>query len=205
MTLNRPDHEWPGLDDKLVVDDMLRSRDSPHWRHCLDFMQGLVQMSGLPVDAQDDVIQNAMTAVLKYLPDFRYKGRLRNWLAVIVHRHGINEYRRRKLDKQWLIRPNDQTETSEDVISHIDREVSNSPPTPEQLYLKRERWDEIFLALQHYLDSHQNTDLRRVVLWQVLFEGASHKEVARRVGISPEMVGYFVRAALRCVRDQLKR
>jgi RNA polymerase sigma factor (sigma-70 family) len=204
MTTGEPDDKWPGPDDKPVVDEMLRSRDSPHWGHCLNFIQEVVRTKGLSVDAQDDVVQNAMAAVIKHLPDFCYKGRLRNWLGVVVHRHGINEYRRQKLDKQWLIQPNDRTEAPEDVISHVDREVSNSPPTPEELYLRRERAGQIIDVLQDYLNSHKDAEHRRILLQKALFEDYSDKEVARLLCMSPEMVGYIRRSALRHVREHLE-
>lgn len=204
MTTGEPDDKWPGPDDKQVVDEMLSSCDSPHWGQCLDFIRELVQTKGLPADVQDDVIQNAITAVIKHLPDFSYKGRLKNWLGVVAHRHGINEYRRRKLDKQWLKQPDDRTETSADVLSHVDREVSNSPPTPEQLYLRRERATEIIEVLQGYLSSHKDAEQRRILLQKALFEDYSDKEVARLLCISPEMVGYIRRSALRYLREHLK-
>jgi|SRR5947209_949986 RNA polymerase sigma factor (sigma-70 family) len=204
MIAGEPEEKWPGPDDKLVVDEMLRSRDSPHWGHCLNFIRELVQTKGLPVDAQDDVAGEAMVAVIKHLPDFCYKGRLKNWLGVIVHRYGINVYRGRKRDNQWLLRPNDPAEPSEGAADRFDREVSTLPPTPEQLYLKRERMRAIIDALQGYLDSHKDAEHRHIILQKTLFEDYSDKEVAQLLCMSPEMVGYIRRSALRHVREHLE-
>jgi len=203
MTTGESDDKWPGPDDKPVVDEMLRSRDSPHWGHCLNFIQELVQGSGLPVDARDDVAGEAMLAVIKHLPDFCYKGRLKNWLRVIVHRYGINVYRGRKRDNQWILRPNEPVEPPEGATERFD-EVSNLPPTPEQLYLKQERGREIINALLGYLNSHKDAEHRRIILQKTLFEDYSDKEVAQLLCMSPEMVGYIRRSALRHVREHLE-
>jgi RNA polymerase sigma factor (sigma-70 family) len=193
MTTGGPDNEWPGPDDQLVVTEMLNKRNSPHWEQCCNFVERLIQASNLPVEHREDAVQKVMLAVMRYLPGFRYEGRLRNWLGKVVRTHVIDEFREIKHDIEWITHMNDSSEENEADL--LDREIKNSLPTPEEICIKREELHEVVIGLQAYVDSHRHPERNRIIVQKVLLEDYSREEVAQQVGTSTEMVGYIVRTA----------
>ncbi len=207
MIPGEPDDQWPGPDDKRVVEEMLGDFASPHWEHCYNFIRRLVQVSGLALDHQDDTVQEVLLTVQRSLSGFRHEGKLRHWLGVVVYSHVQDVYRSQKRE-WWIMRihdsPYDSSEASENASDHFEHDIGNSPPTPEEIYLEKEKWREIVTALQTYVNAHRDAERRCAMLQKVLFDGYTREAVAQQLGCSAAMVGYIVRAALRAVREQMR-
>jgi RNA polymerase sigma factor (sigma-70 family) len=96
MTEGKPYLPWPGGDDKIVVAEMLRDSLSGQWYECCEFIKWLVrvQATNISRDHWDDIVQEAMIRVNKYLPTFQFHCKLRIWLFSIVRSCIIDFYRK---------------------------------------------------------------------------------------------------------------
>ena len=75
MTEGKPYLPGPGADDRIVVEEMLRDSNSGQWHECYLSVKRLVQVQAknIPEDHWDDIAQDAMIRVHKYLPTFQYQ------------------------------------------------------------------------------------------------------------------------------------
>src|SRR5207249_11586660 len=107
-----------------------------------------------------------------------------------------------KRDK-WITPLSSLSEASESVADLLEYEIRNSPPTPEEIAMRREKLREIVTHLQKHFESRRHSERDRIVLQKVL-QGYSREEVAQQEGISVAMVSYIVRSAQLAVREQMK-
>src|SRR5579875_539132 len=84
-SLQKRPASWPGDNDREVVRQMLEDPLSPHWQDCRDFIMRLVRKLNVPVDHQDDVVQEMMITVTRNLPNFKHNCKLTTWLGKSVH------------------------------------------------------------------------------------------------------------------------
>ena len=75
MTGDKPSLPWSGADERLVVVEMIGDRDSKHWEECNKFVKRCVYAKAKNIlsNLQEDIIQEAMYKVAKYLPHFRFQ------------------------------------------------------------------------------------------------------------------------------------
>src|SRR5260370_40769127 len=73
MTAN----QWPGLNEKQVIAEMLKNRDSAHWEKCCELMRWFILQQAnklsvtLTADLENEILQNAMESVITGLPNLR--------------------------------------------------------------------------------------------------------------------------------------
>jgi len=67
MTEGKSYLPWPGADDRIVVEEMLRDHSSGQWHECYIFVRKLVhaKAKNIPKDHWEDIVQDAM---ISYLP-----------------------------------------------------------------------------------------------------------------------------------------
>src|SRR5215831_14541140 len=96
MTEGRPYLPGPGMDDRIVVEEMLRDPQSEHWYDCYLSVQRLVQLQAknIPQDRWNDITQDVMMRVHRYLPTFQYQCAFRTWLFGVVRSCIIDHYRK---------------------------------------------------------------------------------------------------------------
>jgi len=84
---------WPGDNDRDVVRQMLEDPLSLHWQHCRDFIVRLVRKLNVPVDRQDDVVQDIMLTVVRNLHSFEHNCKLTTWVVKVARWRTNDLYR----------------------------------------------------------------------------------------------------------------
>src|SRR5947208_9514177 len=109
MIEGKPNLPWPGADDRTVVEEMLRDSKSGQWYECDEYVKRLVQAhaKNIPKDHWNDIAQDAMIRVEKFLPTFKYQCALSTWLFRIVRSSIIDAYRKFKRVGQFMALPAD--------------------------------------------------------------------------------------------------
>jgi RNA polymerase sigma factor (sigma-70 family) len=194
---------WPGAGDRIVVEEMLRDSESEQWHECYLFIMRLVHLRAKNIsnDHWDDIVQDAMIRIHKYLSTFQYQCAFRTWLFGIVRSCIIDDYRKSKRERKYiapLSDPHDDVEYEGDGFS------MNTLGTVEDICITRDELDKALLALQQYVYIHANSRRNGRILYMVLFEDRSLEETAKAVGCSAPVVGYVVRSAQRYVRERLR-
>jgi RNA polymerase sigma factor (sigma-70 family) len=194
---------WPGAEDRIVVEEMLRDHSSGQWHECYVFVSKLVyvQAKNISNDHWDDIVQEAMIRIHKYLSNFQYQCAFRTWLFGIVRSCIIDDYRKSSRAGLHIVPlgdPHDDAEHEGDAFT------TNATRTVEDTCITRDELVKAFKALQEYVSIHANPIRNRQILNMVLFEDRSLEEVAKAVGCSAPVVGYVVRTAQRYVRERLR-
>jgi RNA polymerase sigma factor (sigma-70 family) len=202
MTEGKPYLPWPGGDDRIVVEEMKRDLISGQWYECREFVKGCVQKQAqnIPKDSWDDIVQDAMIRVNKFLPTFRFHCALRTWLFGIARSSVIDAYRKFKRAGQQVAPPEDP---HDDAEHEGDAFTARTPGTLEDECITRDELGNALTALQEYVAAHANRTRNGRILDMVLLEGHSLEEAARAVGCSAALAGYVVRSAQRYVREKL--
>ena len=194
-------HRWPGEDDRTVVEEMLRDRESEHWFECREFVKKRVsQATNIPGDRREDIAQDAMIKIDRSLHTFQYQCAFSTWLFEIVRNCIIDVHRKLSRGPTFiplLEDPHDDSDHEGDAI------VGKAAASAEDEFFVREELDKAFLALQEYLRKHGKKRRNARILQMVLFENRSLEEAAREVGCSAPVAGYVVRAAQIYVRRKL--
>jgi len=202
MTQDKPYPQRSTTDDKIVVEEMLRDHSSGQWHECYVLVMGLVQRKAhnISINHWEDIAQEAMMRVHKYLPTFKFQCSLKTWIYNIVQSCVIDDYRKSIRTVQYMMPPSD---SQDDFELDADIPVANVPVTLEDECIIRAELREAFAALLEYVSLHANVERNRTILRMVLLENHSLEETARAIGCSAPVVGYIVRSAQRYVREKL--
>lgn len=203
MTEDKSYPPRPATDDKIVVEEMLRDRSSGQWHECYVLVARRVQLQAhnISSDHWDDLIQEAMMRIHKYLPTFQFQCAFRTWIFNIVRSCIIDAYRKSVRAGQIMMPLGDP---QDDVELDGDKYTVNTPGTVEDACITRDELHKALAALLEYVSTHSNPTRNRKILNMVLFENRSLEETARKVGCSSPVVGYIVRSAQRYVREKLE-
>jgi RNA polymerase sigma factor (sigma-70 family) len=213
MTEGKSYLPWPGADDRIVVEEMLRDRSSGQWYECYVFVRKLVHVHAKNIsnDHWDDIVQDAMIRLDKSLAIFQYHCAFRTWIFGIVRSCIIDYYRKSSRAVPHMVPLGDlydNTEPEDDPHDDSEHEgdafTANATRTVEDACITHDELDKALLALQEYVSLHANPIRNGQILDMVLFEGRSLEEVAKAVGCSAPVVGYVVRSAQRYVRERLR-
>lgn len=202
MIDGRPYPPWPGEDDTVVVEEMLRDLQSGQWYECREFVRKYVQVKAknIPQDHWEDIVQEVMMRVHKFLPTFQHRCKLKTWLFDIVYSCVIDAYRK-------LTRPGLPTTSLDDPHDHVENEsdtlISSTTQTVEDECIVRNELSRAIAALREYVSTHAHPLRNGQILDMVLLEGHSLENAARAVGCSAPVAGYIVRSAQRYVREKL--
>ena len=203
MTKGKSFHPWPGADDRIVVQEMLRDGSSGQWYECREFIKKLVQAKAknIPKDHWEDIIQDAIMRLDKTLANFQHHCAFTTWIFNIVRSCIIDTHRQYKRAGQHTAPLGD---LHDDVEREGDAFATNARQTVEEVCITRDELDEALTALREYVSLHANPTRNRRILDMVLFEGRSLEETAKVVGCSAPVAGYVVRTAQRYVRERSK-
>jgi RNA polymerase sigma factor (sigma-70 family) len=203
MTKDKSYLPWPGMDDRIVVEEMLRDHSSGQWHECYMLVIRLVQgqAHNISIDRWEDLVQEAMIRIHKYLPTFQFQCTFKTWTFNIVRSCIIDAYRKSKHAGQFMTPPNDP---HNDVEMEGDVFTSNVPGTVEDICILHDELHKALAALLEYVSTHSNPVRNKKILNMVLFENCSLEETAQVVGCSAPVVGYVVRSAQRYVREKLE-
>ena len=202
MTERQPYFPGADADDRIVVEEMLRDSKSGQWYECREFVKKLIQIhaKNIPRDHWDDIVQDAMIRIDKFLPTFQYHCNLRTWLFGIVRSCIIDTYRKFTHVGKLMAAHGD---LHNDVEYESDAFTSNLQATAEDEFIVHEELKNALVALQEYISAHANPKRNRRILDMVILEGSSLEAAAKAVGCSAAVAGYVVRTAQRYVRERL--
>lgn len=203
MTEDKSYPERQAPDDRIVVEEMLRDQRSGQWHECYLLVAKLVQQKAhnISPNQREDIVQEAMIRIHKYLPTFKFQCSLKTWIHNIVHSCVIDEYRKIMRIGQFIVSPGVSLDDFE-LVGDIP--VANVPTPMEDECIIRDELREAFAALLEYVSKHSNQERNRAILLMVLFENRSLEETARAVGCTAPVVGYIVRCAQRYVREKVR-
>ncbi len=189
-------------DDKIIVEEMVRDSSSGQWHECYLFVKRLVQSQAhnIPYNQWDDIVQEAMIRIHRYLPTFQFQCAFRTWIFNIVHSCIIDTYRKSARAGQMI----PLGELQGDVELDGEMPAANVPGTVEDECIIRDELQKALTALREYVSLRSNSKRNREILKMVLFENRSLEETAQVVGCSAPVVGYVVRSAQRYVREKLE-
>lgn len=192
-----------GADERIVVEEMLRDPMSGYWYECYELVKRRVQLKAKNISQNDwdDIIQEAMGRIHRFLPTFQFKCGLRTWIYSIVLSCIIDAYR--KIPKvQFVSLPDDPHEDAEYESNTSSVKVENSRSAEDEC-LMHEDVRNVLAALNEYVSLHKNEARNRRILDMVLRDGRSHAEAAQTVGCSAPVASHVVREAQRFVREKL--
>ena len=194
---------WPGADERLAVEKMIRDQNSEQWGECFKYVKRCVysKAKNMPSHLLDDMIQEIMLKIMKYLPYFRFHCALKTWVYLIVRHHIIDEYRKLRNEGTYLsfsVNPIAETD-GESQEPNLGEGVS-----AEESFEIHEKIRMGIAALQEYANTTSNPTRNRHIIQLVLFEGKTYEEAAITIGCNSPVVGYIVREAQRYTRDILR-
>ena len=201
-------HPWPGAVDRIVIEEMLSNPQSEQWYECREFVKKHVQLraKNVPQDHWDDIIQDAMIRINKFLPSFHYNCALKTWISMVVQTCIIDNHRKSKRALTSIILQDESPNENDDEEDEHESDIStaNIANAAEDVFLIRNDLREAIKALQDYVSTHANSERNSRILKMTLVEGRSLEEAAGIVGCSASVAGYIVRSAQRYVRESLQ-
>jgi RNA polymerase sigma factor (sigma-70 family) len=197
----------PGADEKSILEEMMRDQDSKHWEKCHEFVMVRVyaKTKDIPKYDQEDIIQEIMYKVTKYLPAFRFGCTFRTWLYQIIAHCISDKYRK---DKHRNLRNEERLYfPSVGPLDEKDREGEELRAIEEKSAEEAfEISDEIrngMIALLEYARTHSNPVRNRLIIQMVIFEGYTQVATAKTIGCDAGVVGYVIREAQRYAREKM--
>lgn len=204
MSNGQPYLPKPGMDERLAVEEMLRDQASKHWEEYSKFVEWCVyaKAKNIPSSLHDDIVQDIMCKVIKYLPHFRFQCTLKTWLNTIIE-HCIIDAHRKLQNEGWF------HSNLADLPNDGDREgeISNAnvAASAEDAFEINDKLRSAVTILLEYINTHANSVRNRLIIRMVIFEGKTHEAAARAAGCNAPVVGYVVHEAQRYVRENMDR
>lgn len=194
--------QWPDVDEQSVVKEMICDRDSKHWEECSKFVKRCVfaRAKNIPNYLLEEIIQEVMYKVAKYLPNFHFQCALKTWLYQIIEHCIIDTHRKLQNVGQYNVPLGEQLYESNGECEGFNESEAKSA---EDVFLINEDLRNAQKALQEYTKSHAHSTRDQLILKMVIFEGYSHAETAKTVGCNAPVVGYVVREAQRYAREKM--
>ena len=201
MSKNQPYLQRQEVDEPVIVDEMIRSHDHEHWEECYQYVKQWVyaRAKNMPHHLLDDMVQETMIKIMKYLPHFRFQCALKTWVNQIIEHHIIDEYRKLRNDGPHL--PFSVNPPGEGDAESLEAKVSKIVSTEEAFEILEQIRIGIE-ALLEYAHTTSNPIRNRLIIRLVLFEGKTYEEAAKAAGCHAPVVGYVVREAQRYAREK---
>lgn len=202
MPKDQPYLQQAGKDERAIVAEMLRDQHSSHWNECRNFVQRRIyaRVKDTSNGLREDIIQEVMLRVWKYLPHFRFESTLRTWVITIIERCIIDVYRKPQSVVPYHfhlpLAAGDSDYESEEPAASEERSA-------EDAFITNDEIDEGWAALLEYVNTHANRRRNWLILKLVIDEGKTHAEAAEVAGCSSAVVGYIVREAQKYARKKL--
>lgn len=199
-------NQWPGPDEKQVIDDMLANPYSVHWEKCSELMKMLILKEtgkyhfSFSADFVDEVVQNAMLSVAINLQHFRFDSKLTTWLTKIAYTRTIDALRAYTLTKGRSTPLNTLIEGEETEKVVYEPETA----TIEDECLIVEEMNEVLAEITVYIDGHAKAERNHKIVQMVFFEERTLEEAAREVGVSSAVASYVIRTLRRHLVEKFR-
>lgn len=178
---------WPGLDEHLIIIQMLAEPGSPHWGHCLVRVAQLTSQSApdLHPQVQNDITQRVMGKVRRYLPTFRHSSSLNTWFKVLIRTEVANHFRDEQRQGRGAFSLDATQEDEEGDAPHT--ELAAQTLSVEQVAVLRELLGRVGAAIATFLDRRKDPERDRIII-DLWLKGAGDSEIAGTLGIPPYIV-----------------
>lgn len=202
MSKDQPYLPRPGVDERVIVEEMIHGLHLEHWDECDKFVKQCVfaKAKNMPNHLLEDIVQEVMLKITKYLPHFRFQCALKTWINQIIEHQIIDEYRKLQNEGPHLlpsIDPSDEADV--ESLESNTREIASV----EDVFDMHEKIRIGLAALLEYADTHSNPTRNRHIIRMVFLEGKTYEEAAIAAGCNPPVVGYVVREAQRYARERM--
>lgn len=204
MTKGKVYPPWPGADERVIVEDMLRDRESKHWEGCSTFIKRYVHIKArnIPYNHQEEIIGEIMYKITKYLPYFHFQCTLKTWLNVLIEHCIIDTHRRLRNEGRFIPQVGD-------LLNENDREEeefsTSNAKSAEDIAMINDDLRNALTALLEYANLHSSPIRNRHIIRMVILEGHTQAETAKAVGCNVPVVSYVVREAQRYAREKMGR
>jgi RNA polymerase sigma factor (sigma-70 family) len=200
----QPYERWPGLDDAPVIDAMLNDHHPlhpHHWNGCEAYVKGLVfkWANNFQEDEKEDISQNVMVSITKYLPSFKQKSRLTTWIIKIIHSRIADAGREKQARLRLVALPPDDPDGDERKEDYLTR-ISSSKTVEEESALREELREAYKKLLDHLSASPNKKQTLRILRMHIA--GMSQKEIAQKLNMAEANVGYAIRSTQEFMRKK---
>lgn len=189
---------WPGEDDRVAIEEMLRDSQSEHWKHCREFVKQRVriQAKNISPDSWEDIVQETMRRIGVKLRSFEHKNNstLRTWIISITSNCIADEARNREREEEHIAHSEDSHTTYDDG-EPLDTLITPASNSTEDMCIMHEKLQEVLKTLLEHLATRNHPERDKLIVEMVIFKGYSHEAAAKVVGCSAAVVGYVVRTA----------
>lgn len=199
MTDDNAGSNWPNTDERSVVEEMIRDQHSKQWEECRTLVKQrtYVKARNIPVNRQEEIVQEVMIKMVRYLPSFRFRCAFKTWLSNIIESCIIDVHRNLRNEGQFVARHGDSSNEND-----YDGDFSEAW-SAEDTFILREELHNATAALLEYTNMHSHSARDQLIVRMVIFEGHNHTETAKTAGCSAPVVGHVVREAQRYVREKM--
>lgn len=199
----QPSLPWPGADERAVVGEMLGNPDSQLWEECSNFVQRCVhaRARNIPTNFREEIIQEVMYKVTKYLPDFHFQCSLKSWLYPIIEHCIIDVHRWRQNEGRFNVPLSDPLDANDKEVEGLN---ASGALSAEDVSLVNDDLRNALTALLEYTNAHSHPMRDRLIIRMVIFEGQTRAETAKAAGCSVPVVGHVVREAQRYTREKMR-
>ena len=204
MTHDQPYLPRPGIDERVVVAEMMGDQHPEHWEACSKFVERCVhaKAKNIPVDLHEDIAQEVMYRVAKALEQFRFESTLKTWVNLIIVNYIIDMRRRLQNEAPPLSHFHLAT-------SPIESDYEGEEPgtgeekSAEEAFMINDEIRNGWAACLEYVNTHANSIRNQLIIWMVIHEGHTHTEAALAAGCHAPVVGDVVRKAQRYAREKM--
>lgn len=202
MSEDQPYLPRSGADERSIVDEMIRDRHSKHWDKCSEYVKRWVyaKAKNIPKNLQEEIIQEVLYKVTRYLPHFRFQCALKTWLKQIIEHCIIDARRRLRNEGQShfsLANPLNESDRDDQELN------MSTAKSAEDAFETNDEIRNGVTTLLEYTNAHSNPIRDRLIIRMVIFEGHTQAETATAAGCSAAVVGYVVREAQRYARKKM--
>ena len=182
MNQERFGNQRPGKNDRAIVEEMLRDRNSLYWNMYHELIQKgvAIKAKDLPPHTQDEIAEDCLSSLYRSLSTFRFDCSLTTWITYQIIPSRVSDARRRIANEKGRTASLDELQeeaTFEQVLE------ARSPKTPEQMYIESESESEsrhtIEAAFEEFITTHKKPERNRQILIKVFLEGRSIEDTAR--------------------------
>jgi RNA polymerase sigma factor (sigma-70 family) len=195
----------PGMSEQAIVEEMIHNLDSEYWKQFYDFikLQVSIRANNFSWSSREEITQEAMQKVFRYLPHFRFDSSLRTWLYMLISSCIADESRRLAYEERIHIslgEPSGEDDHESEQLKGIEVHSISPEEALEQIEDVRELVD----ALLEYARIHHNPVRNRqiILMW---IAGYIQEEIASTIGCHPGVVSYVVRAARDYVLQKMQQ
>lgn len=200
---NQPYLPRPGIDEQTVAKEMISNQHPEHWEECSNFVKRCVYANAknIPDSLHEDIIQETMYKITKYLPHFRFQCSLKTWINRIIVSCIITEHRKLQNVAPYHFHLADAPDESD----HEDEEPGTSEEkSAEEVFMTNDEIHNGWAACLEYASTHANAIRNQLIIWMVIHEGQTRAEAARAAGCNVPVVDYVVREAQRYAREKME-